>query len=88
MVLITPRIIPESSSQDGGQLEVSFPEESGCEPFSVPLYPTEETLLSWQRCVKLCVSTARPLSSLTIHVASIFQYGARMALKDTYARPA
>jgi hypothetical protein len=49
MVLINPRIIPESASQKDGQLEVSFPEESGCETFSIPLHPTEESLLSWQR---------------------------------------
>ncbi|KAJ8586496.1 hypothetical protein M405DRAFT_771597 [Rhizopogon salebrosus TDB-379] len=48
MVLINPRIIPESASQKEGQLEVSFPEESGCETFSIPLHPTEENLLSWQ----------------------------------------
>jgi len=48
MVLINPRIIPESASQKDGQLEVSFPEDSGCEPFCIPLHPTEEILLTWQ----------------------------------------
>ncbi|KAG1742716.1 uncharacterized protein EDB91DRAFT_294104 [Suillus paluster] len=48
MVLIIPRIIPESPSQEGGWLEVSFPKESGCEPFSVPLNPTEATVQNWQ----------------------------------------
>lgn len=48
MILIEPRIIPESSSQEGGRLEVSFPKESGCEPFSVPLNPTPATVQNWQ----------------------------------------
>ncbi|OJA18065.1 hypothetical protein AZE42_05426 [Rhizopogon vesiculosus] len=48
MVLIIPRIIPDSPCQKNGRLEISFPEESVCEAFSVPLHPTEETLLSWQ----------------------------------------
>ncbi|KAG2136504.1 uncharacterized protein EDB93DRAFT_1242371 [Suillus bovinus] len=48
MVLIVPRIIPDPSSPDGGRLEVSFPKESGCEAFSVPLNPTEEELQGWQ----------------------------------------
>lgn len=48
MVLINPCIIPDPSSQEGGQLEVSFPKQSGCEPFFVPLNPTEETLQDWQ----------------------------------------
>lgn len=48
MVLINPRIIPDSSSSEGGWLEVSFPKESGCEAFSVPLNPTEEVLQDWR----------------------------------------
>ncbi|KAG1814002.1 uncharacterized protein BJ212DRAFT_1365027 [Suillus subaureus] len=48
MILINPRIIPDSSCSEGGRLEVSFPTESGCEAFSVPLNPTEEALQDWQ----------------------------------------
>ncbi|KAJ3575248.1 hypothetical protein NP233_g1216 [Leucocoprinus birnbaumii] len=47
MVLITPRIQVDESSPDGGLLVVSFPEDSGCESFSVPLRPSEETLSTW-----------------------------------------
>lgn len=47
MVLIHPRIIPASSSE-AGRLEVSFPKESGCETFSVPLNPTKEELQDWE----------------------------------------
>jgi hypothetical protein len=48
MILINPRIIPDSSCSEGGRLEVSFPTESGCEAFSVPLNPSEEALQDWQ----------------------------------------
>ncbi|KIJ66454.1 hypothetical protein HYDPIDRAFT_109491 [Hydnomerulius pinastri MD-312] len=48
MVLIRPRIIPEASSPEGGRLEISFPGDSGCETFSVPLNPSEGTLCQWQ----------------------------------------
>ncbi|KAF9225300.1 hypothetical protein BS17DRAFT_778412 [Gyrodon lividus] len=48
MVLIHPRIIPEPPSPEGGRLEVSFPDDSGCETFSVPLNPSEDTLRKWQ----------------------------------------
>ncbi|KAF9245643.1 hypothetical protein BU15DRAFT_40911, partial [Melanogaster broomeanus] len=48
MVLIHPRIIPELSSPEGGLLEVSFPDDSGLETFSVPLNPGEDTLRKWQ----------------------------------------
>ncbi|KAF8167503.1 MOSC N-terminal beta barrel domain-containing protein [Crassisporium funariophilum] len=41
MILITPRIGTD------GTLNVTFPEDSGCEPFSVPLHPTEGVLKSW-----------------------------------------
>ncbi|KIK91112.1 hypothetical protein PAXRUDRAFT_150234, partial [Paxillus rubicundulus Ve08.2h10] len=48
MVLIHPRIVHEPSSPEGGRLEVSFPDDSGCETFSVPLNPSEATLRNWQ----------------------------------------
>ncbi|KAK1221552.1 hypothetical protein PQX77_015671 [Marasmius sp. AFHP31] len=48
MVLITPKVIREPASPYGGTLEVSFPEDSGCQPFSIPLKPTEDVLKRWQ----------------------------------------
>lgn len=48
MVLITPRIVPDPSSPHGGALEVSFPEESGCETFVVPLNPTPDIFSTWE----------------------------------------
>lgn len=45
MVLITPSI------ELDGTLKVSFPEDSGCEDFSVPLKPTEDTLRTWSMSV-------------------------------------
>ncbi|KAF8832747.1 hypothetical protein HHX47_DHR1001458 [Lentinula edodes] len=46
MVLITPRIETDDRSPHGGVLKISFPENSGCESFAVPLYPVEER---WER---------------------------------------
>ncbi|KAF9041165.1 hypothetical protein BDP27DRAFT_1347363 [Rhodocollybia butyracea] len=45
-VLITPRIEVDENSPHGGVLSISFPKDSGCESFSVPLYPLEE---EWER---------------------------------------
>ncbi|KAJ7155932.1 MOSC N-terminal beta barrel domain-containing protein [Mycena crocata] len=47
MVLITPQIEADPESPNSGVLSVSFPEETGCEPFSVPLCPNQTTLDSW-----------------------------------------
>ncbi|KAI0640288.1 MOSC N-terminal beta barrel domain-containing protein [Trametes polyzona] len=47
MVLITPRVEVDSASAHGGRLVISFPEDSGCETFSVPLYPASELLTDW-----------------------------------------
>lgn len=44
MVLIHPRVLPDPSSPEGGCLEVSFPEDSGCETFYTPLNPKEEVI--------------------------------------------
>lgn len=49
MVLIHPRIVRDPSSRNGGHLEVSFPEDSGCEAFSVPLNLREDELSQMQR---------------------------------------
>jgi len=48
LVLITPRIEFDETSPEPGQLLVTFPPDSGCETFSVPLQPAEETLKSWE----------------------------------------
>ncbi|KAJ7269364.1 hypothetical protein B0H12DRAFT_34540 [Mycena haematopus] len=50
MVLITPKIgDAHPASPHSGVLTVSFPAESECEPFSVPLSPDQATLDSWKR---------------------------------------
>jgi len=41
MVLIT------SVVEADNVLKISFPENSGCETFFIPLTPTEETLKAW-----------------------------------------
>jgi len=48
MVLITPQIQFDEASPERGQLLVTFPQDSGCGTFSVPLEPAEETLKTWQ----------------------------------------
>ncbi|KAF9532098.1 MOSC N-terminal beta barrel domain-containing protein [Crepidotus variabilis] len=42
MVLILPTV------KSDGTLRVSFPNDSGCEPFSVPLNPDEEVMRTWE----------------------------------------
>jgi len=48
MILIMPRIDVDPTSPHGGRLVISFPEESGCETFSVPLHPNPELLNTWE----------------------------------------
>uniref|UniRef100_A0A0W0G9P3 MOSC domain-containing protein n=1 Tax=Moniliophthora roreri TaxID=221103 RepID=A0A0W0G9P3_MONRR len=47
MVLITPKVILDEASPHGGELSISFPEESKCETFSIPLQPNEDILRTW-----------------------------------------
>ncbi|KAI5119725.1 hypothetical protein M0805_001438 [Coniferiporia weirii] len=49
MVLIHPQILADGSDAEGGRVVISFPEGSGCESFSIPLKPSEETLKGWKR---------------------------------------
>ncbi|KAJ7024408.1 MOSC N-terminal beta barrel domain-containing protein [Mycena alexandri] len=53
MVLITPEIVLDPTSPHSGVLSVSFPKESGCEPFSLPLAPTQAILDGWKRIEKI-----------------------------------
>ncbi|KAJ7610880.1 MOSC N-terminal beta barrel domain-containing protein [Roridomyces roridus] len=55
MVLITPSIV-----EDSGALLISFPEDSGCEPFSVPLRPDLTTLSGWKRLDQVKFYTVSP----------------------------
>ncbi|KAI0325427.1 hypothetical protein GY45DRAFT_1330328 [Cubamyces sp. BRFM 1775] len=47
MVLITPKVEVDAASPYGGRLTVSFPADSDCETFSVPLNPTDDLLADW-----------------------------------------
>ncbi|PFH49668.1 hypothetical protein AMATHDRAFT_147151 [Amanita thiersii Skay4041] len=47
MVLIVPHIERDPSSAWGGVLTVTFPSDPDCEPFSVPLTPTDDILRRW-----------------------------------------
>lgn len=49
MILIHPRVAPNESDEERGEMIISFPEESGCETFSIPLVPSEERLSTWER---------------------------------------
>jgi len=49
MILITPRIEADATLPYGGLLTVSFPADSDCEDFSVPLCPTKDILNTWIR---------------------------------------
>lgn len=49
MVLIHPRINSDKSDIDGGRIDISFPENSNCKKFSIPLNPSEEILETWDR---------------------------------------
>uniref|UniRef100_A0A0W0G8A3 MOSC domain-containing protein n=1 Tax=Moniliophthora roreri TaxID=221103 RepID=A0A0W0G8A3_MONRR len=48
MVLITPTIQQDENSTYGGLLHVTFPEDSNCRPFSIPLRPDEAVLKTWE----------------------------------------
>lgn len=47
LVLISPRVEADETSPEGGSLVVTFPEDSGCESFTIPLRPSEKTLSTW-----------------------------------------
>ncbi|KAJ6609329.1 MOSC domain-containing protein [Mycena sp. CBHHK59/15] len=51
--VITAREVPKAdlASPHSGVLSVSFPADSGCESFSLPLCPSQATLDSWKRFV-------------------------------------
>ncbi|KAF9469581.1 hypothetical protein BDZ94DRAFT_1242756 [Collybia nuda] len=48
MVLIHPRIKIDASLPHAGLLHVTFPEDSGCAAFTVPLRPTKDILSTWR----------------------------------------
>jgi len=47
IVLITPRLEPDASAPYGGQLVISFPADSKCDSFAVPIQPTPDMLKQW-----------------------------------------
>ena len=51
MVLIHPSWVKDESDEERGEMIVSFPEDSGCNPFSIPLVPSEARLQTWERQV-------------------------------------
>lgn len=48
MVLISPQIEYDETSPYGGKLVVSFPPESECPVFEVPLNPTPDVVSQWE----------------------------------------
>lgn len=55
MVLITPHIEPDADAPHGGRLIVSFPQDSKCETFSVPLDPSPEVIATWPTYVSRAI---------------------------------
>lgn len=53
MILIAPQIEADPTSPHSGVLSVTFPDESGCEPFSMPLCPSQAILNRWKRIEKV-----------------------------------
>lgn len=47
MVLVHPQINVDATAPYGGTIDISFPADSDCEAFSIPLNPGEELLNSW-----------------------------------------
>lgn len=47
MLLIDPKIHVDESDPYGGTIEISFPEDSDCETFNIPLRPTQDLLETW-----------------------------------------
>lgn len=60
MVLISPLIEKDESFPYHGLLNVTFPEESGLQPFSVPLQPTEDILAKWQILPQITIWPTHP----------------------------
>jgi len=97
MVLITPRIEVDENSPHGGVLSVSFPEDSGCESFSVPLRPVEE---KWQRLSDIdftygipvidgfiCESESSSGRSPSAILSEYFERPVHLAVKGNKPRP-
>jgi uncharacterized protein len=57
MVLITPKVEVNEDLPYGGFLRISFPQDSECDEFIVPLRPTEDILKAWNSCVTLTMMT-------------------------------
>ncbi|KAF9469583.1 MOSC N-terminal beta barrel domain-containing protein [Collybia nuda] len=48
MVLIVPRIEFDTTAPHKGLIHVTFPENSDCTPFTIPLQPTKDILSNWE----------------------------------------
>jgi len=62
MVLIEPTIERDTTLAYKGLLKVSFPKNSGCESFAIPLEPTPEILEQWKVYVKFRADTQMHVS--------------------------
>ncbi|KAF6754343.1 hypothetical protein DFP72DRAFT_990538 [Ephemerocybe angulata] len=60
MVLISPLIEKDESLPYHGLLNVTFPEESGLQPFSIPLQPTKDILAKWQILPQITIWPTHP----------------------------
>nr|GAT59841.1 predicted protein [Mycena chlorophos] len=53
MILITTEILEDASQPHDGVLSVTFPSDSHCEAFKLPLRPTQELLAKWEHVAKV-----------------------------------
>ncbi|KAF9486556.1 hypothetical protein BDN70DRAFT_870140 [Pholiota conissans] len=95
MVLITPSI------EEDGTLKVSFPDDSGCEAFAVPLRPSEDTLKTWTALPEIelwtgyppldgyvCESTSGPKGTASATLSKFFGQPVHLVAKGPKPRQA
>ncbi|KAJ7724219.1 MOSC N-terminal beta barrel domain-containing protein [Mycena metata] len=87
MVLITPEIVVDPASPHSGVLSVSFPQESGCEPFSLPLAPTQAILDGWKRIEKIMMFDVAMDAYISEALPSPPARSPSVILSDYFGRP-
>jgi hypothetical protein len=67
MMKIHPAVFPDEADPHGGHMAVSFPPESGCPSFTVPLNPNEDLLKTWKMYVIYPAYIERAVFSLNLY---------------------
>jgi len=82
MVLITPSIEPD------GTLKISFPKDSGCKDFSIPLKPSEDILSSWTNFPKIIMwPTHNPVDGYICEAIGEAKGSASVTLSRYFEKP-